>query len=176
LIFGSLAGLSFAAHTAVAARPIPECDRHSADQCGFDRAEDLATLTTPAGARWVLVAQADPGAPLVFLENETKRRVVAVAADASHCKGEHGTIDAGGSRSIREDAMSPSSTNTRLKESSSWTSSSNVTRRVCRGVPASMCREKIRSNDVALADDGTLYATHMFDPCDLSGGRRGITS
>ena len=98
LIFGLLAGLSFVAHTAVAAGPIPECDRHSADHCGFDRAEDLATLTTPAGARWVLVAQADPGAPLVFLENETKRRVVAVAADASHCKGEHGTIDAGGAR------------------------------------------------------------------------------
>ena len=162
LIFGLLAGLSFVAHTAVAAGPIPECDRHSADHCGFDRAEDLATLTTPAGARWVLVAQADPGAPLVFLENETKRRVVAVAADASHCKGEHGTIDAGGlaidsrGRHVAIINKHPPQ-RIELLDVKFERDTPRLSWRACVDVPA-----EYSLNDVALADDGTLYATHMF--------------
>ena len=162
LTFGLLAGLSLAARTAVAAGPIPECDRHSADHCGFDRAEDLAAFSTPAGAQWVLVAQADPIAPLVFLEPSTKRRIVAAGGDASRCEGDSRTIEAGGiaiDSSGRRAAVINKHPPQRIElfDIAFKSSTPSLVWRACVAVPS-----EYSLNDVALADDGTLYATHMF--------------
>lgn len=162
LTFGLLAGLTFTARTAVAAGPIPECDRHSADHCRFDRAEDLAMLDTPSGTHWVLVAQADPQAPLVFLDADSKRRSVAVGADGSRCQGRNAPIEAGGiaiDSQGRHAAVINKHPPQRIElfDIKFDSSTPRLVWRACVDVP-----HEYSLNDVALSDDGTLYATHMF--------------
>lgn len=147
---------------AEAAGPIPLCVPGIENHCGFDRPEDVDVIPSTGQAHWVLVAQADPKAPLVFLETRSGVRRIAATSGASRCAGRDSNLEAGGiaidargQRIAVIDKRTPQSIAIfalRFDAQGPRISSAG-----CVEVPP-----EYAFNDVAIATDGSLYASHMF--------------
>ena len=151
--------------TAAPAGPIPLCRESATDLCGFDRPEDLASLTGEGttGDRWVLIAQKNPDAPLVWLDTQSNRRVIAAATGASRCGGHPSNIDAGGIDIDRRGRYAAVINHTAPQRIDLFAiRKTKPTPQLqwlrCLPLPANFA-----PNDVAVDDASTVYVTHMFD-------------
>jgi hypothetical protein len=156
-----------------AAGPIPPCSPASADHCGFDRPEDRAMLP---GGRWLAVSQKSAVAPLLLLDTVSGERVPATLQNGSPRPGAAWSEGAcAGPPAVFE----PAGIAVQRVDGELWLAAINHAKparielfaiadtagqpepewRDCVAVP-----EQYALNDVALATDGSLYATHMFTP------------
>lgn len=165
-----------------AAGRVAPCDPAGRDLCGLERAEDV---TVVPGSDWLLVSTSSTDAPLVFIDTRTRRRVVppvraataaappaAAQAAGPACAGPPPTFGAGGTdiRRVRGQlrlavinraagAPPPDAIGrVELFEVSIHDREPRLRWLDCLPVPP-----PYTLNDVALAGDGTVYASHSFD-------------
>jgi len=156
---------------------LPKCT--DSPYCGFNRPEDISLLP---GSDWSVVSQSQPEAPFVLLNLKTGTRTPVKNEAASLpslgdplCKRRDGPIEARGNSVSKGqggvtvaviDARTPAQIN--LFKAAPQAAPKAVPQLAwagCVDVPA-----RYNLNDVALAKDGTLYVSHMFDkPQDAQG-------
>jgi hypothetical protein len=165
-----------------AAGRVAPCDPAGRDLCGLERAEDVAFVP---GSDWFVVSTSSTEAPLVFIDAGARRRVVApvpaaaatptpatAQAAAPGCPGPHANFGAGGNdiRRVRGQlrlavinraaaAAAPDAIGrVELFEVSIRDGAPRMRWLDCLPVPP-----PYTLNDVALAGDGTVYASHSFE-------------
>lgn len=151
-----------------AAGPVPPCDSRGIDLCGIDRPEDL---TTVEGSRWLVVSTASATEPLLLIDLRGGSKVPAKLDPDSRqragdpdCKAPPTRLVAGGNDlkrvngSLRLAVLNRATTAERVELLGVRERDGRTRWLGCVEVPA-----RYAINDVALGQDGTLYASHMFE-------------
>ncbi len=165
-LIGAVAGLLLAA--GAASPNLPPC---RGTLCGFDRPEDISRIP---GTSWMVVSQQRPTQPLVLVDTSSPhaRRAVGIPSlgratigeaacarppDAVHPRG-HGVGRMNGERVLALINAGPPQ-RIELFRIEVRGATPAVAWSGCIDVPAGLLL-----NDVALSNNSTLYATHMFTP------------